>query len=174
MSEALDHVLPGSKSVDRVAVEEQKLRSLAREIAMDIIDPAAILKARGITAETFAVIASNERFKRLLREELEVWSGALNTRERVDIKTYAMIEDFLPQAWQYLHSPHFADTAKVSLFQALQKQVGIGQKDGALADPGQKVQITINMSNGHKLAVEHDVTPEGKVIEGEVVERSNP
>jgi hypothetical protein len=155
---------------DNVGFEERKLRAIAREIAMDIIDVEVILASHKITPEDFTDIAQSPSFQKLLAEQMEEWNTAQSTRERVEKKTFSMLEEFLPQAWQYLHSPSFGDTAKVSLLQALQKQVGIGLRDAQVSEgSGQKVQITINMSRGNQVKVDADVTPNGNLIEGEVI-----
>jgi hypothetical protein len=154
-----------------VGFEERKLRAIAREIAMDIIDADTILASHKLTPEEFTEIAASSAFQKLLAEQMEEWNTAGSTKERVERKTFAMLEEFLPQAWEYLHSPGFGDTAKVSLLQALQKQVGIGMRDAQVSEgSGQKVQITINMSKGNQVKVDADVTPNGNLIEGEIVD----
>ena len=152
------------RKLDHVGEIEVDLRRLAREVAMGIVDVDVILEKHELSARDWERIADNPRFKALLREEMITWHSGLNTRQRVEIKTWAMIEEALPQLWNYLHDDRFADAAKVSLLSALQKQVGIGQKDAALAgDGGQRISITINTGTD-QVKVERDVTPQ--VIEG--------
>jgi hypothetical protein len=152
--------------IDRAGIQERTIRMLAREIAMDIYEPSKIMDDHELTIEQWDAIIQTPLFKQVLAEERERWVSALNTRERVEIKTLQAIEYSLPTMYAYLHDKGFADTAKVALFQALQKGAGIGQKEGAIADVGQRVQININLGEDKKLSVEHDVTP--KVIEGSV------
>jgi len=158
------------KRFDLSGEHEVNLRRLAREIGIGIIDRETIFKNHGITTDIWLQIATNPQFQKLLAEECERWSATLNTRERVDIKTLAMIEEALPAMYANLHDPRFGDAAKVALFTALQRGVGIGLRgaDGAGTMPGEKVSITINLGEDKKLTVEHQmptITLEGNVTD---------
>jgi hypothetical protein len=150
---------------------EQKMRYIARELAMDMDEPRQIIDKIGMDVAEWDAIIQNPRFKDMLREEKERWGSALNSKERIEIKTLYIIEDALEQMQSYLLSPTFGDTAKVQLYQALQKQVGIGSKDGPVAGTGERISITINMGD-EEVKATHDVTPQGNgiTIEGTAVE----
>jgi hypothetical protein len=101
---------------------------------------------------------------------LTSWSRRQSSKSST-YKTWQIIEDALLKFQEYLHSPHFSDTAKVQLLQALQKQVGVGQRDGNPgAAMGERFQITINMGGEVSVQSDQEVTPQGKLIEGQVVE----
>jgi hypothetical protein len=57
-------------------------------------------------------IIQHPQFRIMLQEEKERWNSTLNIKERVDLKTWAIIEDALLQFQQYLHSPTFSDTPR--------------------------------------------------------------
>lgn len=151
--------------LDFIGIAELDMRRLARELAIGLVPHNIIFDAYGIGEREWAELSHNKQFLALLQEEGQTWMAAKNARERIELKTWAMIEEALPQLFAYLHDPDFADAAKVSLFSAMQKQVGIGQKDGiGASDPGQKVSITIN-TGSNQVKLEHqvptiDVTPE--------------
>jgi hypothetical protein len=147
---------------------DRKMRLVARELAVDIMEPQTIVEKFDLSVAEWDSIIQHPQFKEMLIEEKERWNSSLNTRERVEYKTWQILEDALLKFQEYLHSPSFSDTAKVQLLQALQKQVGIGQRDtNPGAALGERFQITINM--GGEVKVEQDITPQGKLIEGEVV-----
>ena len=143
---------------------DRKMRLVAKELAVDIMEPQTLIDKFSMTIEDWDAVIQHPQFKEMVVEEKERWHSSLNTKERVEVKTWQIIEDALLKFQEYLHSPTFSDTAKVQLLQALQKQVGVGQRDGNIGGPvGERFQITINMG-GEKS--EHDVTSGGKLIEG--------
>lgn len=157
-------------NVDLVGRVEVNVRKLAREIAIGILSPDQILKLHGLTDDQWHELAASKQFQSLLGEEMELWQSGLNTKQRVELKTWAMLEEALPTLWNMLHDKDFADAAKVSLIGALQKQVGIGQKDvqqNGSADS--RISITINTGT-EQVKVEREITPQ--VIEGELVSAS--
>lgn len=141
--------------------EDARLRSLAREIALDILPREVILKNHHISVDDWDRITRLARFGEMLRQERETWGATLNTRERVDVKTLALVEEALPMMYGYLSDARFADNAKVELFKALQRGAGLGQKDMQVAT-GERVSITINLGNDKTVTVEH----QPMVIEG--------
>jgi len=150
---------------------DRKMRLVARELAVDIMEPETIVKKFDLTVAEWDAIIQHPQFKEMLIEEKERWNSSLNTKERVEYKTWQILEDALLQFQEYLHSPHFSDAAKVQLLQALQKQVGIGQRDANPgAGMGERFQITINMGGEVRVESGQDVTPQGRLIEGEAVE----
>lgn len=149
---------------------DRKMRLVARELAVDIMEPQTIVEKFGITVAEWDGIIQHPQFKEMLVEEQERWNASLNTKERVEYKTWQILEDALLKFQEYLHSPNFSDTAKVQLLQALQKQVGVGVRDGNPgAAMGERFQITINMGGEVSVESGQEVTPQGKLIEGEVV-----
>src|SRR5215207_8361728 len=143
---------------------DRKMRLVARELAVDIMEPETIVKKFDLTVAEWDAIIQHPQFKEMLIEEKERWHSSLNTKERVEYKTWQILEGALIQFQEYLHSPSFSDTAKVQLYMAMQKQVGIGQRDSVQnGSLGERFQITINMGGDKS---EHDVTSGGKLIEG--------
>jgi hypothetical protein len=152
---------------------EGSLRKLAREIAMGILPLENILTLHGLTADEFTNLQDWPAFMKMLAEETEIWQTALNTKQRVEIKTWSMLEEALPAINRYLHSPDFSDSGKVGLIGALQKQVGIGVKEtSSMGINGERISITINTGSSELKLTHEAPTPliEGKIVEGKVVE----
>lgn len=147
------------RRVDPLKAPEARLRYMARELAMDIVEVENLLQSLDMDVEEWDRLTQHPMFKKLYAEEKERWNSSLNTKERVEIKTWSIIEMALEQFQQYLHDPNFSDNAKVALFTAMQKQVGIGNKEATASDPGQRVQIEINLGADHKLSYDKELSP---------------
>jgi hypothetical protein len=136
-------------------MDQKLLRSIAREIAYDIIPLETILKNHEITNAQFQAIAKQQAFQSLLREYVDSWSGADNTPGRVKLKISTGVEDVLPDMFALLSDTKFSDNARVELFKTL-LQAG-GMRGTEKADGGtsaERVQITINMGADAPVTVE--------------------
>ena len=134
---------------------------------MRILPLEDILNLHQISLDEFERLEGWPSFMRMLAEETEVWQSALNTKARVEIKTWSMLEEALPAINEYIHSPDFNDNAKVALIGVMQKQVGIGVKENSNAGAsGEKISITIN-TGSQELKLEREINP---VIEASVIE----
>lgn len=146
---------------------EINLRKLARELAMRILPLEDILNLHQVSMSDLERLEGWPSFMKMLAEETEVWQSALNTKQRVEIKTWSMLEEALPAINEYIHSPNFNDNAKVALIGVMQKQVGIGVKENSTAGAsGEKISITIN-TGSQELKLEREINP---VIDAQVIE----
>ena len=118
---------------------------LAREIAMDILPLETILKQYDISDETWSKLQLNTKFRVLLGSEVESWSSALNTYERVKVKSASMLEEWLPT----LHSRMSDDTeplpAVIEAGKMLAKIAGLGSEKDIGAGIGERFVINISM-----------------------------
>ena len=89
-------------TVSAKATLEQKLVALAREIAFDLKPLSQILKELSINGEQYNTIAESALFKHILSQEIANWGSALNSQERVKLKTQHMIE---PVSYTHLTLP---------------------------------------------------------------------
>lgn len=145
----------------------QKLISLAREIAMDMKELPAILTELSITPEQFDKIKSSKVFQHVLAEEVANWGSALNTQERVKLKSQAMIEMSLEEFYARMHDAKEPLNAKVELLKTLAKIGGVDTTKSEQA-AGERFMVTINMGADHKLVVDQPMVTQ-KVIDGEVL-----
>lgn len=143
--------------------QDVTLLKLAREIAMDIRPIEDILETHGISSARWDEIQGSSTFQSLLRSSLEEWQGALNTQERVRLKSLSFVEEALPEFFARAHDPRENLTAKVEVLKTIAKFAGVGGAvEGAVN--GEKMVVTINLGADHQLKIERDVTPQ--VIEG--------
>lgn len=140
------------------------LLKLAREIAIDLHDIETILKRYQIDTETWESIRQNTYFNELLKSEVEAWQSALNTTERSKLKSAAMIEEWLPEAYARLHSATENLSAKVELAKLIARIAGMGLTNvGVEGGSGERFSVTINLGGDTKLTYDKQLPP--KVIE---------
>lgn len=143
-----------------------ELVKLAREIAMDIQPLETILKQYQITDETWSELQRSTRFKMLLSTEIETWQTALNTHERVKIKSAAMLEEWLPSLFARMHAEGEALNSVIEAGKMLARVAGIGEKADIGSAIGERFTININMGPKVETFVK-DVTPQVTIIDGE-------
>jgi len=119
---------------------------LAREIAMDIVPLADILKQYSISDETWSELQRNSKFRMILACEVEAWSTALNTHERVKMKSASMLEEFLPELFLRMHDREEAFPAVIEAGKMLARMAGIGNERADVgAAIGERFSININL-----------------------------
>jgi hypothetical protein len=140
---------------------------LAREIAMDIQPLQDILKQYSIDEKTWGRLQQNPRFAKLLAAEAEAWHTALNTHERVKMKSAAMLEEWLPELFTRLHDREEGMNGKVEAGKMLARIAGLTDTGSIAAAVGERFSITINMGtkSSEFLKEVKDVTP--PTIEGD-------
>jgi hypothetical protein len=139
---------------------------LAREIAMDILPLEKILEQYAISDETWSQLQLNTKFRMLLGSEVESWSSALNTKERVIVKSAAMLEEWLPTLNARIHDSEEALPAVVEAGKMLAKLAGLGEKDIS-STVGERFVINISMGpQAEPVSFSKDVTPV-KIIDNE-------
>lgn len=144
-----------------------KLVALAREIAMDMKQLPDILKELSITSQQFEVIKQSAYFKHVLAQEIADWNSALNTQERVKLKSQSIIELSLEEFYARMHDAKEPLSAKVELLKTLAKIGGVDSTKTEAA-AGERFTVTINLGADHKLTFDKPaVTPQ--VIDGEVL-----
>lgn len=139
---------------------------LAREIAMGVFDLEVILERQGITPKQWQTISKHVRFQRLLRSEVEAWNSALNTPERIKLKSAAMVEEWLPELYARLHDRGESLNAKIEGGKLAAALAGIG-KQAAIGGGVEPLVVTINLGSDKNIRIEKNVGP---MIDGEAVE----
>ncbi len=143
---------------------EVTLRSIAREVARDIIELDDILKMHGLNHAEFEDISSSPVFQTMLLSEMQAWEGASNAPERIKLKMQGMIEAAAPMFFEALMgTAHISD--KTKLLQLLMKGADVGNAPangngpGSVAE-GTRVQINITME-GNTASFTKEITPRG-------------
>lgn len=126
-----------------VIPDEEKLRRLARFIAMEVYDLGDILKNEGIDPALMNQIVDLPLFQSLLKQAQEDWSSTDNTSDRINLKSKVLVEEFLEEAHARLHDPKENLLHKVALLKEVAKMGGIGA--GEVAQSTEKIQVIINL-----------------------------
>lgn len=151
-------------ALSAAAKQEIDIVKLAREIAMDLRPLPSILEHHKVDQSTFEKLKRQPYFSRVLAAEVEAWQSAVNTGERVRLKSQAMMEEFLPDLYKRMIAPKEDLMKVVKGAELVAKLADLGErKDGR--DPGDKVVIHIDMGQAGKMQVAKQVTPQ--VIEHE-------
>jgi len=137
------------------------LVKLAREIAMDIQPLEIILKQYAISDETWSGLQRSTKFRALLESETEAWNTALNTHERVKLKSASMLEEWLPELNGRIHDVTEALPAKIEAGKMLAKIAGLGERNDVVGTSGERFVINISMGpQAPPLEFSKDVTPQ--------------
>lgn len=164
------------------AIEEKRLVTLAREIAMDLHPLDHILNTHGFSQEEFEKLKQSTYFGRLLSAEIGAWNGAINTAERVKLKSAAMVEDLLLTIHARLIDPKEDLMKVVKGVELSAKLAGLGQAEVKNNDNGDRITITIDLGADSKLSyapqapkvIEHESTFEEAVTEALVIDVPDP
>jgi hypothetical protein len=148
------------------ALSETILLRLARELGMGILPLETILETSQIDQNTWETIQNHPRFLQLLESESTVWNSSLNTHERVKLKSAAMIEEWLPEAFNRLHSQTETLNAKTELGKLIRDLAGFTKQGVGMEATGEKFSVTINLGADSQLKFEK-TSP--KVIDGEAL-----
>lgn len=145
-------------TLSAAAKQEIDIVKLAREIAMDLRPLKDILEHHCVDVPTFEKLKRSPYFSKVLAAEVEAWGSAVNTPERVKIKSQAMIEEFLPDLYKRMISSD-EDLLKVVKGAELVTKLAKLGESAAADNPSDKVVITINMG-AERLQVAKQVTPQ--------------
>lgn len=148
---------------------ELSMVQIAREIAMDIRDIEEILKTHGVSPERWNKLKATPRFIALVESEMVAWNGSLNTQERLKLKSACLLEEWLAELNSRLHDPKETLTSKIEGGKLIARLAGAGLNGfGVEGTGGERFSLTINFS-GSKLEISKEVTHQGNLIEGEVI-----
>jgi hypothetical protein len=109
----------------------------------------------------------------LLSSEVEAWQTALNTHERVKMKSASMLEEWLPDLNTRMHDHEETLPAVIEAGKMLARIAGLGMPTDVVGNIGERFVINISMGpQAAPLEFAKDVTPV-KIIEGEVTSGGN-
>jgi hypothetical protein len=153
------NLVPSKKFSDLTLVK------LAREVAMNIQSIETILEANQIDIETWENIKVHPKFNQYLESETSSWNSAINTHERVKLKSAAVIEDWLPEAYARMHDASENLNAKTELGKLVARLAGMGLTNTNITDgSGERFSVTINLGNDAQLKFEKEMPM--KTIDG--------
>ena len=131
---------------------------LAREVAIDHYPLNEVLDRYGVSTEDWEALQEWPRFQELLAYEKQQWHGALNTNQRVRLKSATLIEEFMEKGDAYLHDKETSFNSKIEFVKLLGKFAGL---DAPVPTTGPAVggRVTININMGSK-EVAYDGQPD--------------
>jgi hypothetical protein len=144
-------------SVPEPTLSEGIMIKLAREIAMDIQPLDAILKDNGLDQDTWNVIQNNTRFRMLLETETSAWGSALNTQERLRLKSAAALEEWLPELFTRMNDRAESLNAKVEAGKLISRWAGVGMGGTQGVEGSEKFSVTINLGADNQIKIEKDL-----------------
>lgn len=130
-----------------------QLVKMVREIVMDIRPIEDILQEYNVSPNNFTRLKENPEFIQLFESVSTEWNSALNTPERIRIKSAAMIEEWMPEAFGQLHNGKETLTSRVKLAELFTNIAGIkptneGNENGS----NNGISININLGDDKKLS----------------------
>ena len=138
--------------------DDSQMLKLAREISMDIRSLGDILISHEISSEQWEDISTHPSFVRYLRSCIEEWGSAVNTSERVRLKSLAFVEESLPEFYARAHDPKEGLAAKTEVLKAVARFAGVGIA-AVSGVSGERMSVVINLGADHSLRIEKDITP---------------
>jgi len=139
--------------------DDTRMLKLARELAMDIRPLDDILDKLGISEGEWAAIKDSGPFTRYLRSATEEWHSALNTQERVKLKSLAMVEESLPEFFARMHDARENLPAKTEVLKTISRFAGVGGNASYENGGAERMVVTINLGADQQLRIERDITP---------------
>ena len=144
-------------SVPDPTISEHILIKLAREIAMDIQPIDIILRDNGVDGERWEIIQANARFQMLLETETSAWGSALNTQERLRLKSASALEEWLPELFMRMNDRNENLNAKVEAGKLISRWAGVGGTGTQTMEGGEKFSVTINLGADNQIRIEKEV-----------------
>jgi hypothetical protein len=146
---------------------------IAREVARDLSPIDMIREKFGLSEDDYSRLINSPIFKQRLEEELAVWnaSDAMSIAERIKAKTGTMIEESLPEVFEWLHDKNQPIVGKVRALEWASRVSGIGETErlgpAGVMSGGSGVNFNIYIG-GEKQSFEV-AADQPKIVEGEVV-----
>jgi hypothetical protein len=136
------------------------LATLAREVAVDLYSIEDILKRHRITPEQWDRINKHPGFQAMLAGQVQAWHSALNTHERVKLKSAIIVEEWLEEANRRIHDPKENLPAKTEVVKQLGRFAEMGLTNAKVeGGSGEKFSVTINLGNDAKLTLLKEQAP---------------
>lgn len=140
---------PDYPTIPTGVYDEMRLIKLARQIAMGIKNTGEILFDNGLDFKDFEAIKKIPLFKRVLEEEVKAWGAADNVHNRLQLKSAAMLEEFLPELYARLNDVKEPLMGKIKALENLAKLAqapGFNGNEAQVSfNPGDRVQVVINL-----------------------------
>lgn len=142
---------------------DSMLIGVAREIVMEIHEPETIFKLYEITPADWEKIKNNQTFLRYVQTFQAEWHSAMNTEQRVRVKSAALCEQWLEEGNRQAWAQNQTLTSRVEVMKLISRWAGPGFSTTQVEGGAERITISINMGAEKPVKFVGDVTP--KVIE---------
>lgn len=131
---------------------------------MDLQELPAILKSCGASLADWQTIQGHPRFHQILSAEVQAWNSAISTQERVKLKSAAIIEQWLPEAYARMHDVAEALPAKTEVAKLITRLAGLGVEGARIEGSTERFSLTINIGDNksHGIIVDRATTIEAE------------
>lgn len=131
-----------------------QLAAIARDIAMDILTPAALLTKHKMTqAQYDYLVAHNQFYQGLLQHSLKEWQGINSTEQRVRAQSLAAYEELLPVIAGRMGQQSEKLVDVVEGAKLLAKTGGLDANAGGPRSSGEGFTISIDLGADTKLTI---------------------
>lgn len=134
---------------------------LAFDLATQMSELPVILERYSLTAGDLQAKLANPVFQKIFRDAKALWSSDLSVKERIRLKSQALIEDSLLEMYRIFHDETVAPPARIEAFKTMAKVATVDGADQKGPEAGTRVNITFNIPNVAPMEVQ------GNVYEGE-------
>ncbi len=142
-----------------------ELGKLAREMAMDIREKAAILHDYNLDDEQYAVLCNTPTYAKLLSAFVQEWNSVASVQDRIKFQSAYALEDGLPGLSARMANSNEPLSGAVETGKLLARLAGVGE-GAAGVRTGEKFTINISLGN-QKLSFENETRPIRPLPEGE-------
>jgi hypothetical protein len=149
-------------------MEIGKLSRLAYERVMNVKNLDDLLNIFELTPEQFAEIEANPTFQRILEHYNIEWNSALNTGDRVKLRSAAWLEDNLDILGTRMVDPTTPLSSSVDVGKFFARLAGFGEKKDDMPS-AEKFSIVINIGEGKKVELDHAVDITSKELARAVI-----
>ena len=134
-------------------LQEAKLVTVARGVAMDIFPLEQVLSSAGVSYGEFHAFKESPRFVELVEQFAVEWGSAMNTAQRIKVKTQAMIEDVLPSFYTRMTDVKESFAAQVDALKTLRVMSGVGGEEQTSNVGAEKFHLEIHIGEGKPVTI---------------------
>lgn len=119
--------------------------ALASDLAMGMLEEAAILRKHGITPAQYATLQQVPYFTKVVDQMAREWHAPTNSQQRLATQTSLGLERVLPDVIARVTAKNEELTGIAQIIKILADIAGASGNARAVAPPGEKFKITINL-----------------------------
>lgn len=127
---------------------------LAFDLATEMSDLPSILSRYSLSQADLKDKLNNPVFSRIYREAKALWNSELSIKERIRLKSQALVEDSLLELYTIFNDRDLATPARLEAFKHMAKVATVTDADPAAGPVGARVNITFNIPHSEPVSVQ--------------------